>query len=118
MAPPVLAPTVDTEDSFHHFWDIVIEEPLKFFYDGPWLVEQNKSGEGATSGTRPDKVVRFGFNSYALWRVERGPASYGDPRQELISKLDWTYKHLPFLMTYYVKACLVTFCALHMVMNS
>jgi hypothetical protein len=35
-----------------------------------------------------------------------------DPKQELVSKLEWTYKHLPFLMAYYARATLVTFCAL------
>ena len=116
--PPMPAPTADTEDSFHCFWDTVIEEPLKFFFDGPWLTERNNSGEGSISGTRPDKVVRFGFQFYALWRgEEKGPLSAGDPRQELISKLDWTYKHLPFLMAYYARSTLVTFCALHVVVD-
>lgn len=114
VAPPI--PTADTEDSFHHFWDTMIEEPLRFFYDGPWLAERNKSGEGSSSGTRPDKVARFGFNSCALWRgEEKGPITSGDPKMELISKLVWSYKHLPFLLAYYARAWLVTICALHQV---
>lgn len=30
---------VDIEYFFYYFWDIVIEELLKFFFDGFWLVE-------------------------------------------------------------------------------
>ena len=39
VKPPMLAPIADTEDSFHHFWDTIIVEPFKFFFDGPWLAE-------------------------------------------------------------------------------
>ncbi|KAG0603492.1 hypothetical protein M758_10G097900 [Ceratodon purpureus] len=118
LEPPMPAPTADTEESFRHFWDTVIEEPLRFFYEGPWLAERNRSSVGAANGCRPDKVVRFCFHRYALWRgEEKGPTTPGDPRDELLSKLDWTHKHLPFLMAYYTRACLVVFCALHMVVN-
>ena len=60
---------------------------LRFFYDGLWLAKRN-NGEGTTSGTRLDKVIRFGFCFYALWKgEEKGPATVGYPRVELISKL-------------------------------
>jgi hypothetical protein len=117
VSPPM--PTADIEVSFHHFWDIVIEDPLKFFFDGSWLAERNNAGEGSFSGTGPDKVVRFGFRHLALWRgEEKGPSTSGDPRQELVSKLEWTYNHLPFLLAYCAKATLVTFCALHEVFDA
>jgi hypothetical protein len=72
--PPMPASTADTEESYHHFWDTVIEEWLKFFFEGSWIAEQNNAGERSFSGTMPDKVVRFGFLFHALWRgEEKGP---------------------------------------------
>jgi hypothetical protein len=81
--------------------------------------ERNKAGEGSIIGKRPDKVVRFGLQSLVLWRgEEKGPSTDGDPRDELLWKLEWTYEHLPFVMAYYARATQVTFYALHVVVDA
>ena len=61
MNLPIPTSIVDTEDSYHHFWGTIIEEPLKFFFDGNIIGEWNKAGERDIIGKRLDKVIRFGL---------------------------------------------------------
>lgn len=49
----------------------------------------------------------------ALWRgEEKGPDTEGDPKEELVRELIWTYGNLRHLLCYYANAAIVTYCAL------
>lgn len=49
-----------------------------------------------------------------MWRgEEKGAASAGNPRMELLEKFDWVYEKLPFVMAYYAKGYDFTICAIY-----
>jgi hypothetical protein len=63
----------------------------------------------------PQSLVhpRISVSRLVLWRgEEEGPNTKGDPKQELVRKLTWTYGNLPYFLGYYANAAVVTYCAL------
>ena len=110
LRPP---PTGSTESSYHAYWDVLVTEPISLFslkFETPVVFDRG-SEFSSSKNKRPDK---FGMVSrFALWRgEEKGPHTKGDPKQELIEKLNWTYGNLPYLLRYYANASVVTYCAL------
>ena len=110
VEPPLAS---ESKDTFHHLWDSLINDFPRFFSQGgTWVHVRNHSGEGTSGVKRPNLVARIGH--YALWRAEeKGPSTPGDPEEELVDKLLWTYgSSIPYVLAYHARAYSVTFCYL------
>ncbi|CAI2162624.1 4046_t:CDS:2 [Funneliformis geosporum] len=92
IEPP---PTGHTEESFHNLWDSLITQTIRLFCAETISYERNSNHFTSTGLQRPDLTLSIG--EYSIFRAEeKGPETLGDPANELISKLFWTYDDLPY----------------------
>jgi hypothetical protein len=86
-----------TEDSFHSFWDLNIRYLLEAVFPAGVSV-RNSNRNTRTLPSMPD----YGFtqNRACSFRGEEKPTKFnGDhPRDELFTKLKWTYNPLPYIL--------------------
>lgn len=108
FTPPA---TGSTESSYIAFWDVLVSQPISLFSLETLVFDRDTSKFSSSENKRPDKLGMV--SRLALWRgEEKGPDTQGDPKEELVRKLIWTYGNLPYLMCYYANTAIVTYCAL------
>ncbi|EFJ13530.1 hypothetical protein SELMODRAFT_424394 [Selaginella moellendorffii] len=104
-----------TEFSYIPFWNMLIHESIKGYLQTSVSLtfDRNTNCETRTLSQLPDYVGYVGA-LYSLFRGEekavRGP---GNPKQELMDKLVWVYKDVPYLLGYHARGPNVTFGALY-----
>ncbi|XP_002976437.2 uncharacterized protein LOC9648867 [Selaginella moellendorffii] len=104
-----------TEFSYIPFWNMLIHEAIKGYLQTsvPFTFDRNTNCETQTLSQLPDYVGYVGA-LYSLFRGEekvvRGP---GNPKKELMNKLVWVYKDVPYLLGYHARGPNVTFGALY-----
>jgi hypothetical protein len=105
--------TGTTEDSFHQFWDDLINDSVELFCPERVSRDRNTNHFAFSGNLRPDLIgsVR---QKWALLRAEeKSPYTAGDPRTELLEKLLWTYHGLPYIFAYFARGANVTLTALY-----
>jgi hypothetical protein len=106
-----LPATGSTESSYHAYWDCLVTKPISLFSLETLFFDRGTSESSSSKDKRPDKLGMI--LGLALWHgEEEGPGTEGDPKQELVRKLIWTYGNLPYLLDYYANAAVVTYCVL------
>jgi hypothetical protein len=89
-------PDSGTEDFFISFWDRNIRDILEIVVPAGRSL-RNSNFNTATGNLRPD----YGFlvDDRCVFRgEEKPPRSTDDPREELVSKLEWVYTPAPFVL--------------------
>ena len=103
-----------TEDSFHQFWDDLVNDFLQMFCVEAIFPDRDTSRDPSTGNFRPDVIGQVA-SEWALWRgEEKAETTAGDPRQELLDKLTWVYDWVPYIFAYYARGVMVTLVALYM----
>lgn len=106
--------TGSTEDSFHQFWDDLVNDFLQMFCVEAIFRDRNTSRDLSTGSLRPDVIGQVGME-WALWRgEEKAESTAGDPKKELLDKLTWVYDRVPYIFAYYARGAMVTLVALYM----
>ncbi|RHZ81513.1 hypothetical protein Glove_120g217 [Diversispora epigaea] len=101
-----------TEGSLHALWDMIVVKPLKIG-SPQGKHNRNASLHTSTRKLRPD--LSFLVSDACLARgEEKGPDTEGNPAEELIEKLTWTYGQCPYIFGYYARATTVTYCYLYL----
>jgi hypothetical protein len=89
-------PTKGTENLFHSTWDIIISHILQLTLPSAVFL-RNSDRDTNTHSQRPDFALNI--DGCCVFRgEEKGSDSAGDPNQELVAKLDWTYDPLPYVL--------------------
>ena len=88
-------PSGETEAAFHKFWDNLIDDTLHIAQPGKTFRDTDRNM--STGMARPD--YGFCMRGHCLFRgEEKAPGSKQNPKDELITKLEWSYDPLPFIL--------------------
>lgn len=88
-------PQTDTDGVFHFTYDMNISEIVGFILSNS-RYGRNTNHNTSTTLQRPD--YNLTINNHCLLRgEEKGVNSTGNPRNELVEKLVWTYSPLPYI---------------------
>ncbi|KAI9353468.1 hypothetical protein BDR26DRAFT_2967 [Obelidium mucronatum] len=109
-------PVGDTKESFHSFWDTFISNVITFTATAnntSLAYNRNSRQDASVFGLqRPNLTITV--DKFCVFRgQEIGPSSNGNPKEELSSKLDWSFKEVPYVLAYYARAYNVTLCAIY-----
>ncbi|CAK4651499.1 unnamed protein product [Aphanomyces euteiches] len=102
--------TGTSEASFIGLWGDLICQVLDFVIDG--LSDRDTSRGSSTGLNRPDFI--FIVDSVCVFRGEEKAPGFPieNPKQKLVTKLDWTYGKVPYLLGYAAVSYHIALCAI------
>jgi hypothetical protein len=91
-----IPPAYGTEELFHSTWDRNISNILEFILSRAEII-RNSNRNTSTALKRPDYGLLI-KNHCILRGEEKGSNTAGNPAEELVDKLIWTYDPLPYIL--------------------